>query len=105
MDAWLTFLSCDEPEIIADLVTHYTEFRPMYEHIYSLCQNMEKVMGMFSEELRIMDRNTVQLMIDDMKDDLEKQGNTIKEQEDTIKEQVEMVAKLQKELKEAKQMH
>ena len=41
-------------------------FRQMYGDVYEVCQNMEKVMGMFSEELREMDRNTVQYMIDEM---------------------------------------
>ena len=37
-------------------------------------------MGIFSEELRILDRNTVQLMIDEMQDEL----NTLNQQRDTL---------------------
>jgi len=44
----------------------------MYEQIYSLCQNIEGVMDMFSEELRIMDRNTVRLMIDEQQEEIER---------------------------------
>ena len=32
---------------------------------------------MFSEELRIMDRNTVQLMIDEMQEELDSKDSTI----------------------------
>ena len=65
-DAWLAFLSQDDPELIITLIESYPEFRAMYEDVYRLCQNVERVMEMFSEELRILDQNTVQYMIDEM---------------------------------------
>ncbi len=68
LDAWLIFLCMDEPEMIERLISAYPQFRDMYEEIYRLCQNVEKVMEMFSEELRELDRNTVQYMIDFMQE-------------------------------------
>ena len=41
-EAWLTFLSTDEPEIIIELIRQYPEFKEMYEEIYVMCQNVEK---------------------------------------------------------------
>ena len=64
LDAWLAFLSVDDPEWIGRLIQQYPEFIPLYEEVYVICKNVEKVMGIFSEELKILDRNTVQLMID-----------------------------------------
>ena len=52
LDAWLTFLSTDEPEQIIGLLTEYPEFKAMYEHVYNMCRNVEDVMGIFSEELK-----------------------------------------------------
>ena len=78
LEAWLTFLSTDEPEDIVELITKYPEFKKMYEDVYQLCLNMEKVMGMFSEELRMLDANTTQLMIDMMQESLEKTQAEIK---------------------------
>ena len=46
-----------------ELMEQYPEFKPMYETLYQICQNTERVMGFFSEELRILDRNTVKYMI------------------------------------------
>ena len=71
LDAWLTFFSTDEPDRIAELISTYPEFKFMYEDIYRICRNTEEIMGIFSEELRILDRNTVQLMIDEMQDELD----------------------------------
>ena len=51
LDAWLTFLSVDEPEMIVKLITVYPQFQKYYEEIYQLCRNTEKVMEMFSKEL------------------------------------------------------
>ena len=68
LDAWLVFLSMDEPERIIDLITAYPEFKAMYEHVYSMCRNVEDAMGIFSEELKILDRNTVRYMVDEMQE-------------------------------------
>ena len=54
LDAWLAFLSMDSPEMIMELSSKYPEFKAMYEHVYNICQNVEKVMSMYSEELRIL---------------------------------------------------
>ena len=42
----------------------------IYEEIYTLCLNMERMMEMFSKELAILDRNTVKLMIDEMEEEV-----------------------------------
>jgi predicted RNase H-like nuclease len=47
-------------------------------------------MGMFSEELAVLDRNTVKYMIDEMQNEIDEQKHTIDEQSQTI-------AKMQKE--------
>ena len=66
LEAWLCFLSVDEPEVIIKLIREYPQFKEYYEEIYRLCMNTEKVMNMFSKELQELDRNTVQYMIDEM---------------------------------------
>ena len=58
-----------------------------------MCQNVEKVMNMFSKELQELDRNTVQYMIDEMQDTINDQKNTITEQENTITEQENRITK------------
>ena len=93
MDGWLTFLGMDDAEKIIELINTYPEFREMYEHVYYICRNVEDVMGIFSEELRIMDRNTVRYMVDEMQE-------TIDEQKETIDEQKEMLAERDRKLEE-----
>ena len=101
-EAWLTFLSKDEPEIIIKLISQYPEFKEMYEEIYVMCQNVEKVMEMFSKELIQLDRNTVQYMIDEMQDTIDVQKETIDTQKEKLEEQKTTI-NTQKEELEAKQ--
>ena len=73
LDAWLAFLGSDDPEIIIDIIEQYPDFKKMYQQVYDICRNIEEVMGMFSKELLEMDRNTVELMIDEMQDEIKQQ--------------------------------
>ena len=97
VEAWLTFLSTDEPSRITSLIAEYPKFKPMYEDIYRLCRNTEEVMRMFSEELAILDKNTVEYMIDEMQEELDRKNEVIAEKDDEIK-------KLQEELERLKNL-
>ena len=79
----------------------------MYEHVYNMCRNVEDVMGIFSEELKILDRNTVKYMVDEMQETIDEQNiqiktqqNKIKAQENEIDKLQDQIAFLQKQLKE-----
>ena len=91
--------------MIVQLIKQYPKFIPMYREIYELCRNVEKVMGLFSKELQILDKNTVQYMIDQMQDE---QQSTIQEQQNTIKQKSELLASqevlLQQKEKELEQL-
>ncbi len=95
-EAWLTFLSEDKPEKIILLMENYPEFKPMYETLYQLCQNTERVMGFFSEELRILDRNTVKYMIEQQQQEIDKQAEVIGQQKEELDKSAEVI-ELQKE--------
>lgn len=84
--------------MILKLIEQYPEFRSLYEDIYELCRNVEEVMQLFSKELLEMDRNTVKLMIDEMQEELQKQGQTIEEQGRTIEEQSGIIQEKDKAL-------
>ena len=67
LDAWLNFFSYEDPYHVLQLIDKYPEFLPMYKDIAEFRKNPKEVMGMFSEALRIMDRNTTQYWIDSLK--------------------------------------
>ncbi len=89
-EAWLAFLSDDRPERITELITKYPQFKSMYDTLYQMCLNVERVMEMFfSEELRILDRNTVQYMIEEQQKEIEEQKKEI----EALKKQLQMLQK------------
>ena len=69
------------------LIETYPEFRPLYNDLYDLCLNIERVMNMFSKELSQLDKNTVQFMIDQMQDELDAQKIQLSEKDSRIAEQ------------------
>ena len=99
MDAWLAFLSMDDPNMIIQLITEYPEFKAMYQQAYEICRNVEVLMGIFSEELRIMDRNTVKYMVDQMQEEIDSQKQEINNQKQKIELLEKELRKLQKSSK------
>ena len=87
LEAWLTFLSEDDPEKIISLITNFPEFKPMYETAYQLCRNIERVMGLFSEELRELDRHTVMYMIEQQQQLLEEKDAQLEQQNAQLEQQ------------------
>ena len=104
LEAWLTFLSVDEPELIERLIREYPQFRKYYEEIYELCRNTEKVMGMFSKELQELDRNTVQYMIDDMQDEIDAQRELLNQKEQALEEKEQILTRQEQRIAELEQL-
>ena len=88
----------DDPDMIIQLITEYPEFKVMYQQAYEICRNVEALMGIFSEELRIMDRNTVKYMVDQMQEEIDSQKQKINNQKQEIDSQKLKIEFLKKEL-------
>ena len=99
VEAWLTFLSTDDPDRIISLFTEYPEFKPLYEDVYRLCRNTEEVMHMFSEELAILDKNTVQYMIDEMQVELDRKDSELAESARQLHEKDKRLQEKDEEIK------
>ena len=100
LDAWLTFLSIDDPEVIERLIRQYPRFIPMYKEVYEMCRNTERVMGLFSKELQVMDRNTVQFMIDEMQDTIDAQKEQLAQNAEQLSRNAEELSKKDEQLSE-----
>ena len=100
VEAWLTFLSTDDPDRIISLFTEYPEFKSLYEDVYRLCRNTEEVMHMFSEELAILDKNTVQYMIDEMQVELDRKDSELAEKDSKLAESARQLHEKDKRLQE-----
>ncbi len=72
LEAWLYFLSSDNPLHIQRIIEEYPFFQSLYQEIINFRYCPKELITMYSEALAILDRNTVNLMIDDMKKELER---------------------------------
>ncbi len=99
------FLSMDEPEAVISVIEKYSDFKAMYGQIYEICRNIEEVMGMFSKELRELDRNTVQLMIDEMQEELNQVKRKAEEEKRRAEEKDHELEQERKELEKTRKAY
>ena len=57
LEAWLTFLSSTNPQRIQAVIQQYPEFMNIYQSAFTLRRDIKEVFSMFSDALRILDRN------------------------------------------------
>ena len=76
LDAWLTFLGSDQPADLVRLVKAYPQFQEYYQDILDFRRHPKELIGMFSEALTIMDRNTALYMCEEWK----KEAKELREQ-------------------------
>ena len=79
--AWLSLLITETIEDAEKLITEYPWPEDIYKEIAMLRQRPEEVLHMFSEALKIMDRNTVHYMIEEQQKELEEQQKKSEEQQ------------------------
>lgn len=114
LEAWLAFLSFEDSARILELTAYNPRFKAMYQNIYDISLNMERMMQVFSKELAILDRNTVRYMMDEMqteidqlkevRDQLEHEAQQLKEESQQLKEKSQMLKEESQQLKEESQM-
>ena len=87
-EAWLAFLSSDDPQIILRILDQFPGiFRPLYDRICAMCRNTKEMIYMFSEELSILDKNTVMMMIEEQQETIEQQKKKLSQKEEAIEQQ------------------
>ena len=101
------FFSTDDTYDMLQLLGKYPYFKPLYKTIYNICRNMEDVMGIFSEELKIMDQNSIFFVHEHVQreiDHLAKENYEITlEKEQIALEKEQAVKKAEQAVKETEQ--
>lgn len=65
-DAWLKFLTEDDPDEIVHFVNDFPEFLPCYHDLIEFRHNPKEMIFLFSEALKKMDRNTERYMVEEL---------------------------------------
>jgi len=100
LEAWLTFLSATSYEAILKLVEAYPEFLEYYHEINLFRHKPKELIGMFSEALAILDRNTEIYMFEEMQKQVEELKMIKTEYEKDIKEKIDVIAAKETEIAE-----
>ena len=103
LEAWLTFLSSDDPGKIIQLVSAYPEFAEYYKEVAMFRENTDHLIGTFSEALKIMDHNATLYMIDEMQKEIDTQRQELDEQRQELDEQRQELDEKNQELDEKNQ--
>ncbi|MDD3339528.1 MAG: hypothetical protein PHS82_11815 [Lachnospiraceae bacterium] len=102
LDAWLCFLSSDNLEDMLRILEAYPDFIALYREIMEFQAKPEELIGMFSEALEIMDRNTTRYMIEEQAKEIEEQKKTLTEKDKTLEKQMKEIEELKAELERLK---
>ena len=86
------------------IIERYPDFREIYEEIAQFQVKPEELVGMYSKALEILDRNTVQYMIEEQKQEIEEQQREIEERKREIVEQQREIEEQQKEIERLKKL-
>lgn len=98
LEAWLTFLSATNIELVGKLIEAFPQFVPLYQEITDFVKDPKELMDMLSKELYIMDKNTERLMVEELQDKV----NALATEKDSLLKELEekeaLIAKLQSQL-------
>ena len=97
---FLSLFVAETPQEIDRLVEIFPDLESVRRDINEYLERPGEVLSMFSEALRILDRNTAELMVDRMKDeivDLKEQKDELKEKNNELQAEVQRLKKLLEE--------
>ena len=83
MEAWLMFLSSDDPVDIARIITAFPEFSEYYRELAGFQEKPEELISMFSRVLAEMDRDEYFCMMEELKENV----RSLSEQAQSLREQ------------------
>jgi len=86
LEAWLYFIGSDKPEDIRRVLQKFPKFEEMYREVSVFRYHPEEAVEMFSDALKKLDENTVNYMIEMLKEELLKMGSALKEKDSALEE-------------------
>ena len=84
------------------MIEAYPEFSEIYREVFRFRYQMKELMSMYSEALKILDANTVNLMVELQQQKIAEQSAQLKEQGVQLREQGAQIKEQQKQIAELK---
>lgn len=89
---WLSLLCTENADEAEDLCRTYPWLEEIYREMAAYSLNPEEVLGMFSEALREMDRNTVKYMVEQQQKTIQDQAAKLEEKDSLLSEKDSLIA-------------
>lgn len=93
-------LATEDVEEAELLVKEYPWLEEIYQEMADLRTNPEEVLNMYSEALRILDRNTIRYMIEEQQKEIEEQQKKIEQQTQELQEKDVMIEEINSNVKQ-----
>ena len=114
LEAWLTFLSSTNPHRIQAVIQKYPEFIKVYQSAFTLRRDIKEVFSMFSDALRILDRNeearyyseletkipALEAQVKEKEAQLQQQKNQLQQQDEQLQQQDKQLQQQDKQLQQ-----
>jgi uncharacterized coiled-coil protein SlyX len=92
LEAWLTLLSAQEPDIIAELIEKFDGFDEIYKEIIQMRTKPEELIKMYDSCFRELDRNEELMYLEELQSTIAEKENIIAEKNNAIAEKNNAIA-------------
>ncbi len=100
LEGWLSILTAETMADVERVIRRYPWSEPIFREMSAYVNNPEEVILMFSEALKIADRNTVKYMIEELQDKVTHEAELRKQTEAELQLSRENEQKLQEKIAE-----
>ena len=89
LDGWLSILTAETMADVECVIRRYPWSEPIFREMSAYVNNPEEVILMFSEALKIADRNTVKYMIEELQDKATHEAELRKQTEENLQQETQ----------------
>ena len=89
LEGWLSILTAETMADVERVIRRYPWSEPIFREMSAYVNNLEEVILMFSEALKIADRNTVKYMIEELQDKATHEAELRKQTEENLQQETQ----------------
>ena len=101
LDGWLSILTAETMADVERVIRRYPWSKPIFREMSAYVNNLEEVILMFSEALKIADRNTVKYMIEELQDKATHEAELRKQTEENLQQETQRRKQAEEKQKQA----
>lgn len=103
LEGWLSILTAETMTDVARVIRRYPWSETIFREMSAYVNNPEEVILMFSEALKIADKNTVKYMIEELQDKLQQTEDELQQAEENQKQEAEKRKQAEAELQHSRE--